>query len=246
MIGVFDSGVGGLSIYAEIKKLFPQTKVIYLADSANFPYGEKNAEELFMLCDKNVRQLSDKGAKIVVIACNSATVSTINRLRAKWDLPMVGIEPALKVASSISKNGRIGVIATKGTINNHNSKDLISSNQILIKEHSSELVEKVEHEYDQISDKFLKDTLGGLAARDVDTVVLGCTHFFFLKDRLNTIFPEINFISPDIAVAKRVAEVMSEKQFELAVGEDEFIVTGDKSEFEKAFDGIFGHKVKVN
>ena len=115
-IGVFDSGVGGTSIWKEIHKLLPQENTIYLADSANAPYGHKSKEEIIALSKKNTELLLNKGCKLIVVACNTATTNAIKVLRETYNIPFIGIEPAIKPAALQSKQKAIGILATKGTL----------------------------------------------------------------------------------------------------------------------------------
>mgnify|MGYP003650847919 CR=1 FL=1 len=115
-IGVFDSGVGGTSIWKEIITLLPNENTIYLADVKNAPYGEKSAEEIQKLSIKNTELLISLGCKIIVVACNTATTNAINLLRETYDIPFIGIEPAIKPAALLSSNKAIGILATKGTL----------------------------------------------------------------------------------------------------------------------------------
>ena len=116
-IGVFDSGIGGTSILKEIVKLLPNEDYIYIADSANAPYGQKSADQIIELCKKNVDYLLAKDCKLIVVACNTATTNAIKVLRNTYKVPFIGIEPALKPAVLNTKNNIIGILATKGTLN---------------------------------------------------------------------------------------------------------------------------------
>ena len=115
-IGLFDSGIGGTSIWQAIHKLMPQESTIYLADSKNAPYGQKSKEEIIALSIKNTEYLLNLNCKIIVVACNTATTNAIKELRAKYDVPFIGIEPAIKPAAHNSKTQTIGILATKGTL----------------------------------------------------------------------------------------------------------------------------------
>ena len=115
-IGVFDSGVGGTSIWKEIVAKLPYEDSIYLADIKNAPYGERSKEEIIALSVKNTEYLIDQGCKIIVVACNTATTNAIDVLRANYDIPFIGIEPAIKPAALASKTKAIGILATKGTL----------------------------------------------------------------------------------------------------------------------------------
>ena len=115
-IGIFDSGVGGTSIWREIHNLLPLEHTIYLADSDNAPYGEKPKEEIIRLSIKNTEKLLDMGAKIIVVACNTATTNAIQTLRSTYNVPFIGIEPAIKPAALKTKTNCVGILATKGTL----------------------------------------------------------------------------------------------------------------------------------
>ena len=115
-IGIFDSGVGGTSIFKEIHQLLPNESIIYLADSRNAPYGDKTADDIKNLSEKNTRFLLSMNCKLIVVACNTATTNAISYLRANYNVPFIGIEPAIKPAALQTKTGCIGILATKGTL----------------------------------------------------------------------------------------------------------------------------------
>ena len=115
-IGIFDSGIGGTSIWKEIQALMPYENCIYLADSINAPYGEKSNEEIVQLSIKNTEYLIQRRCKLIVVACNTATTNAIDYLRNSYDIPFIGIEPAIKPAALNSKSKKVGILATKGTL----------------------------------------------------------------------------------------------------------------------------------
>ena len=115
-IGVFDSGIGGTSIWRAIHQLLPNEQTIYLADSKNAPYGQKSKQEIIALSMKNTELLLEMGCKLIVVACNTATTNAIRELRAKYDIPFIGIEPAIKPAATHSKTQTIGILASQGTL----------------------------------------------------------------------------------------------------------------------------------
>jgi glutamate racemase len=245
MIGIFDSGVGGLSVFRELKKLFPDRGIIYLADKKNFPYGEKSQKKLKEICENNINLLLQNGAKIIIIACNSATVSTISELRKIFDVPIIGIEPAIKVAADITKTGKIGLIATKMTVANHQGEKYLKNGQKVFKTDQHQLVSMIENHYEKISQKILKDSVAELVSEDVDCIALGCTHFHFIRQELEKIYPQYNFIAPDIAVAKRAAEVIKEKSIEIPLKKDIFLVTKDVDSFRKNLKLLLGIEAGV-
>lgn len=138
-IGIFDSGIGGTSIWAAIHQLLPNEKTIYLADSKNAPYGQKSKAEIIALSIKNVEFLLKMDCKLIVVACNTATTNAIQELRAKYEVPFIGIEPAIKPAAKNSKTQTIGILATQGTLNSelfHKTTE---------KYHNTKIIEQVGH-----------------------------------------------------------------------------------------------------
>ena len=217
MIGILDSGVGGLSIYHEVKRLYPEAGVIYLADKANFPYGEKTEKELLVIVRAAVSTLIGTGATVIIIACNSATVSTISHLREEFQIPIIGIEPAVKQAEKVTKNGKIGVLATKRTVEQHGANDK------LLKVHNAELVSRIEYNQSGITDEELRAAIKPFSTFGADTVVLGCTHYSFIQDRLARLYPEITFLEPTEAVVSRLMMVMDENNLDITQGDDIFL-----------------------
>ena len=146
-IGIFDSGVGGTSIWKEIHRLLPHENTIYLADSANAPYGTKGKETIIDLSIKNTDYLISNHCKLIVVACNTATTNAISLLRKKYDIPFIGIEPAIKPAALNSKTKAIGILATKGTLGSelfNNTASLYASGLKVIEQVGEGLVELIE------------------------------------------------------------------------------------------------------
>lgn len=239
MIGILDSGVGGLSIYRSIKNRLPGAKVIYLADKGNFPYGEKSEDTLSIIVQDAIQTLLDTGANIVVLACNSATVSAVTKMREHFNTPIIGIEPAIKLAAAESKTKKIGVIATQRTTNDHQSEDLAGGCDVF-KSHNGGLVAKIENEYGIISDEDLRDAMKPFLDKEIDSVVLGCTHYHFIKERLEKLYPDVKFFSPEEAVTNRLLAVMNEENIGLETGDDIFLVTAGKENFEKLLKEMVG------
>src|SRR5210317_591573 len=146
-IGIFDSGVGGTSIWKELHKLLPAENTIYLADSINAPYGHKSKEEIISLCKKNTEFLLKKGCKLIVVACNTATTNAIKILRENYNVPFIGIEPAIKPAALNTQTKAVGILATKGTLSSklfHKTTNLYSSGIKVIEQVGDGLVELIE------------------------------------------------------------------------------------------------------
>ncbi|PIZ00345.1 glutamate racemase [bacterium (Candidatus Howlettbacteria) CG_4_10_14_0_8_um_filter_40_9] len=232
MIGIFDSGIGGLSIYRGVKRLLPDENVIYLADQANFPYGSKNKEELKKIVFKNAEFLIEKGADIIIVACNTATAYTIASLRKKYKNLFVGVVPVVKTAASVTTNGKVGILATNGTIKSKYQEELIDKYCPAVDTFSADgsiLIDSIEDDIFSISNETLKNTISPLRDEFVDTIALGCTHYHFLLPRFKKLIPEITFLGSEGAVARQVKRVLeNEKLLKKEKGKDEFYTTGKK------------------
>lgn len=218
-IGVFDSGVGGTSIWKELHALLPHENTIYLADSKNAPYGNKSKNEILDLSKKNTELLLNKGCKLIVVACNTATTNAINYLRENYNIPFIGIEPAIKPAALNTKTKAVGILATKGTLSSElfYKTTNIFSNKIKIIEQVGEgivpLIESGNVESTQMKD-LLQLYLKPMLDADIDYLVLGCTHYPYLIPQLLKILPShVKIIDSGEAVAKQTKAVL--KQHEL-------------------------------
>lgn len=213
-IGVFDSGIGGISIWKEIVSLLPNENTMYLADSKNAPYGQKSKEEIIALCVKNTEHLINQGCKIIVVACNTATTNAINYLRANYDVPFIGIEPAIKPAALKTKTKQIGILATKGTLNSKLfsvSADRFT-NDVKINEQIGEgLVPLIESGKINSSemDILLNKYIGNLLDKNIDYLVLGCSHYPFLIPKIkNIVGNNVIIIDSGEAVAKQTKAIL--------------------------------------
>ncbi|WP_396184545.1 glutamate racemase [Flavobacterium sp.] len=215
-IGLFDSGVGGTSIWKEIHALLPHENTIYLADSKNAPYGQKSKEEIIALSKKNTEFLLNKNAKIIVVACNTATTNAIKELRAYYKVPFIGIEPAIKPAANNSETHTIGVLATKGTL----SSELF--NQTVLNYPNTKIIEQIGYglvsliEEGNIESKemtqLLHDYLNPMVKENIDYLVLGCSHYPYLIPQIKKILPNhIKIIDSGEAVARQTKIILSDK-----------------------------------
>ncbi|GGA78369.1 glutamate racemase [Flavobacterium palustre] len=217
-IGVFDSGIGGTSIWKEIHNLLPNEKTIYLADSKNAPYGEKSREEIIRLSMKNTDFLLDMNCKLIVVACNTATTNAIWELRAKYDVPFIGIEPAIKPAAINSKTQIIGILATKGTLNSelfHKTTEMFQHIKI-IEQIGYGLVELIENgQIDSAEmNQLLHSYLQPMIEANIDFLVLGCSHYPYLIPQIRTILPDhIQIIDSGLAVARQTQNLLSQIGF---------------------------------
>lgn len=221
-VGIFDSGIGGLSVLKKIKAILPNENLIYFCDSKNVPYGEKSADEVKVLVKKGVGFLVDKGAKAIVIACNTATAVAIEDLRRSFDVPIIGMEPAIKPAIKNNESGKILVLATPLTLKEakfnalkHNF-DLDEDCIILPAEGlASKIEEHLLKNYDKSSysseiERMLEKIMVGINSKKISFIVLGCTHYSFIKPYIERFFArKVKIISGDegtICHLKKVLE----------------------------------------
>ena len=207
MIGVYDSGIGGLSVWKELNALMPERDYAYVADSAHCPYGEKSSDYIIERADRVVRFLQSRGTKAVVVACNTATAAAISYLRRSFDIPFVGMEPAVKPAALASRSGVVGVLATANTFKGSLYRDTVMKYASDVR-----IVEKV-----------------GRGLEGADVIVLGCTHFPFLQEQIAAAAgPSVRIINPAPAVAaqtRRVVDGIRDTSSGLRIRE--FYSTGD-------------------
>ncbi len=221
MIGIFDSGVGGLSVFREIRKQLPEENYIYYSDNAHCPYGEKSKEYITERARTITKFLISKGADIIVVACNTATAAAISTLRNEFDIPFIGMEPAVKPAAAKTKSGIVGVLATAGTLKAE--KYLTTrgkyAEEVRFVEHVGEgFVELVERGAlkGEEAEALVRRSLLPLLEAGADTIVLGCTHYPFLAETIAKVASEfcpereISIIDPAPAVAKHLMEIMEE------------------------------------
>lgn len=215
-IGLFDSGIGGTSIWSAIHQLLPNEDTIYLADSINAPYGHKSKDEIIALSFKNTELLLEMNAKLIVVACNTATTNAIIELRAKYDVPFIGIEPAIKPAALNSKTQTIGILATKGTLNSELFNKSLESYQDIkvIEQIGHNLVPLIENgaitspEMTQLLHTYLQPMIDA----DIDYLVLGCSHYPYLIPQIKKILPKnIQIIDSGEAVARQTQKIIEEK-----------------------------------
>ncbi len=215
-VGVFDSGIGGLSILKEIQQLLPQESLIYLADNLYAPYG--------LLSEQKVRDRScaimdfliSKQIKTAVIACNTATAVAVDFLREKYNVPIVAIEPAIKPAVAISKTRKIGVLATRGTLQSKRFQKLIEQTRQDCQIYQQEgigLVEKIERpDSNPLSiDEILSPLIEPLLQQGIDTLILGCTHYSLIRDNIQNLVGEsVQLVEPGEAVARQLRQVLQQ------------------------------------
>ena len=213
-IGIFDSGVGGTSIWKEINKLLPHEDTIYLADSVNAPYGPKGGKTIIDLCIKNTELLLSKSCKLIIVACNTATTNAIDYLRSNYNIPFIGIEPAIKPAALQTQTNAVGILATQGTLSSalfSKTSGKFASNVKVIEQVGEGIVDLIESGklYSKEMTFLLEEYLKPMLEANIDHLVLGCTHYPYLIPQLETLLPKhVKIIDSGEAVAKQTKAIL--------------------------------------
>lgn len=237
-VGVFDSGVGGLSVLLEMQKILSNETFIYLADQAYIPYGKKTKDELIDRVGKVMQFFKEKQVKAVVAACNTATVYTIDEMRQKFDFPIIGTVPVVKTIANITKTGKTAVLSTPATAKSEYLNNLIkkyASNVEVEKVGGSNLEELVENgglDSDEVK-ATLEKVLNPLMKKNIDTIALGCTHYPFLREQIQEIVGNnVTLVDSGGAVSRRLLEILKNNgALSLQKGEDQYYTTGDNAKF---------------
>lgn len=245
MIGIIDSGIGGFGIYTEVKRLLPMTRAVYVADQVNFPYGGKSESEIERCLMQAVEIAVSKGADLVVIACNSASVSALDHAREKFHLPIVGTVPAIKPAATLSPTKRIGVIGTERTIASDVHEELVKTfgeGCDIIAKSCPGLAARIESLDDPTSaiNECIDDLQG-----NIDTLVLACTHYPLVASKIQEMIgPSVRLLDVNEAVARRTRDIAYGHHFDdNEHGKDIFVTTGDEDYFSKQI--LFYHIDRV-
>ena len=214
-IGIFDSGLGGLSVLHHARQLFPDEHFVYLADQARAPYGDRTRQDVFTLTGAAVERLLQAQVKGIVIACNTASDVALSHLREAYPtVPFVGIEPAVKPAAAASQAGIIGVLATSGTVKGARLRSLIkryAGTTTVLSQACPGLVELIEDglAHTDATETLLHEYVDPLLKAGADTLVLGCTHYSFIADRLaDLVGPDVAIVDPADAVARQIGRTM--------------------------------------
>lgn len=213
-IGVFDSGVGGISVLRELRAMLPEEDFIYFGDSANAPYGEKSSDEIRALAWHVVETLLKSGIKALVIACNTATAAAAPLIRERLDMPVVAMEPALKPASKCAHGGKVLVMATPLTLS-------LDKFQSLMERYGKDalpmpcpgLMELVERGIVDGSelDEYITDMRARIGGEHVDAVVLGCTHYVFLRAAIERAFPQAQVVDGNEGTARQLVRLLEQR-----------------------------------
>lgn len=249
-IGIFDSGVGGLSVLRELRRILPRERFVFLADQSHVPYGAKTGAQLESLTSRITRFLLSRRCKLVVVACNTATCYAIDHLRSRFATPFIGTVPAIKPAAATTRTGVIGSISTPATARSPALRKLIREYAKGVKTvvvgcpGLEELVESGVVD-DPRATELLKKYLKPIISAGADTVVLGCTHYPFLKPMINRL-TSLRTVDSGRAVARRTRVVLDRLGLRSPRrrGADAFYTTGDAREFSSVASALLDRPVR--
>ncbi len=236
MIGIFDSGIGGVTVLKEILKVLPNQKYIYYSDSIHNPYGDLEEEKLYSIVKNIVEYLIQRGCKAIVIACNTASCKCVKRLREDFkDIIFVAIEPAYKMVHDYNFNGKTLVMATKGTIESEKFLALYHKydNHKTILKSCVGLAELIENNAQEKLDQYLENTLSSY--KEVENVVLGCTHYPLAKENIKKVLGNVHFFDGSIGVAKELKRQLEIHYFAMEEYSLEFIDSSKNKKKEERF-----------
>ena len=257
-IGVFDSGVGGLTVAREIMRNLPNEDIVYFGDTARVPYGSKSKDNIIRYSRQIIHFLQTKGVKAIVIACNTASALALDAVKDEFDIPIIGVvKPGAKVASETTKNGKIGVIATEGTISSGIYSAYIKEikkDAIVIGKACPLFVPLVEEGLweDPVTDEIARRYLTEFTQqdKDIDTLILGCTHYPLIRSTLGRIAGEnVTLVNPAYETARELKELLAEKDLlndkELGLGDNryQFYVSDKADKFQNFANSIIKYGI---
>ena len=245
-IGVFDSGVGGLTVAREIMRQIPNEKIVYFGDTARVPYGSKSKDTVTKYSKQIVRFLRTQNVKAIVIACNTASAYALDEIEKEIDIPIIGVvRPGAKVAVEATRNGKIGVIATEGTINSQIYSTYIkqiNENVNVIGKACPLFVPLVEEGLlvDPVTDEIAMRYLSELIDRDIDTLILGCTHYPLIRSTVGKIMGDkVTLVNPAYETARELKELLesedllNKREIELGENKYRFFVSDGAEKFKR-------------
>jgi len=248
-IGIFDSGIGGLSVAAKVRELLPADDILYVADSRHAPYGDKSDDFILERMNTVTDFLLGQGAKAVVVACNTATTSAIAQLRATYSVPIIGVEPGVKPAVLATRSGVVGVLATPRTLQTHSFSALaarFSSTVSIAVQPCPDLVGQIEalRFDDDRTLELLHRYILPLLEKGADTIVLGCTHYNYLAERIALVAgPDVQIVSTESAVAREVVRrlkcegLLADSD---SIGTEAFHTSGEVAVFGRQIECLWG------
>ncbi|MCL4266448.1 MAG: glutamate racemase [Anaerolineae bacterium] len=254
-IALFDSGIGGLSVLTHIRERLPGENLLYLADQTHVPYGPRSHAEIIQFSEGITRFFLAQEAKAVVVACNRASAAALSPLRQRFPgVPFVGMEPAVKPAAQQTKSGKVGVLATVGTLESERYASLMArfAGDVTVWEDPCvglvELIEAGQTDTPE-TEQFLRRTLAPMLANGVDTLVLGCTHYPFIRPLLHHIAPHLTIIDPAPAVAQQTQRVLQQANLLSTAtnnGQTRLITTGLAAPFAQLAQRLMGYEGEVS
>ena len=253
-IGVFDSGVGGLSVLRAIRAALPHEHLVYVADSGHAPYGDQTEAHITQRTLTVGHWLAEQGVKGITIACNTATVVAAKTLREQTHLPVVAIEPAIKPAVAITRSGVVGVLATRQTVQSAavaRLVDLYGADKRVVLQACPGLVELVERAdlHGPETEQLLRQFIAPLLEQGADTLVLGCTHYPFLRDTIQRVVGEgVTLIDPAVAVARELTRRLADSghlSAQQAPGRVAFFTTGDVAQAQTVMSHLWDEPLTV-
>jgi glutamate racemase len=249
-IGIFDSGIGGLTVFKEIRKQFPYEDIIYFGDTARVPYGPKSPQTVLNYSVQNARFLLQNGAKIIVVACNTSSSVALQKLRELLPIPVIGvIQPGAAQAISTTQNRKIGIIGTEGTIRSDAYSNAIMNSDPKIQVLSKAcplLVSLVEEGWEehQISELIIREYLQSMQQEEIDTLVLGCTHYPILKEVIEKIVgSNIKLVDSAEAVAANLKDMLPNPETE-STGTNKFYVSDNEDKFRQIATRILNREIE--
>ena len=253
-IGIFDSGVGGLTVLKEIREKLPHSHIFYYGDCANAPYGEREREDIENLCLKIGSFLYKNKVDAMVIACNTATAAALDTLQEKFEIPVIGtIQPGIRAALKTTKNNNIAVIATPATVKMNAYKNAFDTyaprESKLVQRGCKLLCPMIENRWERIHGDYLADELVKLylelIPREVDTLILGCTHYSLIRDKISKYFKK-NIVDPAMETTEdllRELDKIKNRNCQGDKGRIDFIVSGRERFFIDLAESFLGEKI---
>jgi glutamate racemase len=254
-LGIFDSGVGGLSVLRAVQQSYPDEDLIYLADQAHVPYGPRSLEEVRAFAEGITRYLLDQDAKLIVVACNTASAAALHYLRQTFpEVPFVGMEPAVKPAAEHTKSGVVGVLATTATFQGALYASVIerfANGVTVLQDACPGLVNEIEagNLDSRQTQAIIEAALNPMLAQGIDTVVLGCTHYPFVIPTIQRIAgPRVRVIDPAPAIARQVGRLLDQHSLHAPEGQSgrvRFLTSGARERFQSLILQLLGTSVRA-
>ena len=257
-VGVFDSGVGGLTVAREIIRQLPNEKIVYFGDTARVPYGNKSKENVIKYSRQIIRFLMSKNVKAIVVACNTASAIALEEIRPEIDIPIIGVvKPGAKAAAAVTKNKKIGIIATEATINSNIYTDVLQEKDkdIVVYGKACPLFVPLVEEGlldDPVTDEIARRYLAQLKKEDIDTLILGCTHYPLIRKTVGRIIGDgVTLVNPAYETATSLLKLLEENH--MAAGDEhqyesgmyEFYVSDTADKFKKFANSIMPFNIET-